>query len=88
MTYMIISKDSTQPDNDLCVSGYFHLFNPSNTTFVKHFTSRTNLVTFHDYCVSGIVAGYANTTSAVDAVRFQMSADAIDAGTISLYGIN
>ena len=80
--------DNVGNDNDQCLSGSLHLFNPSSTTFVKHFTSRTNLVTFHDYCVSGIVAGYANTTSAVDAVRFQMSADAIDAGTISLYGIN
>ena len=32
-------------------------------------------------------AGYANTTSAVDAIQFKMSSDAIDAGTISLYGI-
>ena len=32
-------------------------------------------------------AGYGNTTSAVDAIRFQMSSGNIDAGTIKLYGI-
>ena len=79
--------DNVGNDNDQCLSGSLHLFNPSSTTFVKHFLSRTNLVTFHDYCVSGIVAGYGNTTSAVDAVRFQMSTGNIDSGTISLYGI-
>jgi hypothetical protein len=33
-------------------------------------------------------AGYGNTTSAVDAIRFQMSSGNIDAGQISLYGIS
>ena len=80
--------DNVGNDNDQCLSGYLHLFDPSNTTFVKHFISRTNLVTFHDYCVSGIVAGYVNSTSAVDAVRFQMSTGNIDSGVIKLYGIS
>ena len=80
--------DNVGNDNDQCLSGSLHLFNPSSTTFVKHFISRTNLVTHHDYCVSGIVAGYANSTSAVDAVQFKMSTGNIDAGDICLYGIN
>ena len=75
-------------DNDQCCNGILHIFEPSSTTFVKHFISRTNLVTFHDYCVSGIVAGYVNSTSAVDAVRFQMSTGNIDSGVIKLYGIS
>jgi hypothetical protein len=33
------------------------------------------------------VAGYGNTTSAVDAVQFKFSPSNIDAGTIKLYGI-
>jgi hypothetical protein len=38
--------------------------------------------------VDNYVAGYGNTTSAVDAVQFKMSSGNIDAGTITLYGIN
>ena len=29
-------------DNDQCVAGILHLFNPSSTTFVKHFLCETN----------------------------------------------
>jgi hypothetical protein len=36
---------------------------------------------------NNFIAGYGNTTSAVNAVRFQMSSGNIDAGTIYLYGI-
>ena len=32
-------------------------------------------------------AGYGNTTSAIDGVRFKMSSGNIDAGTIKMYGI-
>ena len=76
-------------DNDQCVSGYLHLFNPSSTTFVKHFHSVVNSTfTDTDATANLFMAGYANTTSAVDAVQFQMSSGNIDAGTITLYGIN
>ena len=34
------------------------------------------------------VAGYMNTTSAVDAIQFKMSSGNIDAGTIKLYGVS
>ena len=73
--------------NDENGSGYLHLFNPSSTTFVKHFISRFNSYTQSDYSQEANVAGYGNTTSAVDAVRFQMSSGNIDSGTIKLYGI-
>ncbi len=63
------------------------LFNPSSTTFVKNFIS--TMQTYHnaDYSLQTPVAGYANTTSAVDAVQFKMDSGNIDAGTIKLYGI-
>ena len=77
----------TENDNNL--SGTFNLFNPSSTTFVKHFISTTNNV--HNDTVNLIqnmyMAGYANTTSAINAIRFQMSSGNIDSGTIKLYGI-
>jgi len=73
--------------NDECTAGHLYLFNPSSTTFVKHFMSRMtgyhNADTSFDY----YVAGYGNTTSAIDAVQFKMSSGNIDAGTIKLYGI-
>jgi hypothetical protein len=69
-------------------SGELTLFNPSSTTYVKHFITRTNSYLQPDnYSADVYVAGYANTTSAVNAVRFQMSSGNIDAGTIYMYGI-
>ena len=80
--------DSVGNDNDQCCSGYLHLFNPSSTTFVKHFISTSNLTTPDNYTDNVYVAGYCNTTSAVDALQFKFSSGNIDAGTITLYGIS
>ena len=74
-------------DNDQCTVGTLHLFNPSSTTFVKHFISRFNTYEASDFSIDQYCAGYANTTSAIDAVQFNMSSGNIDAGTIKLYGI-
>ena len=73
--------------NDENLAGTLHLFNPSSTTFVKHFISRTVLNTYHDYLFESYVAGYFNTTSAIDAIQFKMDSGNIDAGDICLYGI-
>ena len=76
-------------DNDASASGYLHLFNPSSTTFVKHFISRSHVYRSSvNYNYDWFVGGYGNTTSAVDAVQFKMSSGNIDAGDICLYGIN
>ena len=72
---------------DECATGLLQLFNPSSTTFVKHFTGKTNSYENGNASISGFSAGYGNTTSAIDAVRFQMSSGNIDAGDICLYGI-
>ena len=74
-------------ENDESVSGYVHLFNPSSTTFVKHYITNFNRYHPSNITVNEFAAGYGNTTSAVDAVRFQMSSGNIDAGDICLYGI-
>jgi len=68
-------------------AGYMILFNPSSTTYVKHFISDTN--TYNqggDYSYRSFNAGYGNTTSAINAVRFQMSSGNFD-GTIALFGV-
>jgi hypothetical protein len=72
--------------NDESGSGSLTLFNPSSTTYVKHFIATAN-ATGSIYNKNLFLAGYGNTTSAVNAVRFQMSSGNIDAGTIYLYGI-
>ena len=75
-------------DNDHAISGTLNIFNPSSTTFVKHFIAVSSTTNYDNINLVKYVAGYGNTTSAVDAVQFKMSADAIDAGDICLYGIS
>jgi len=84
--YQVLNA-STDNDNDASLSGYLHLFEPSSDTFVKHFISNTNTIHSTKYSQNSYVAGYGNTTSAIDAVNFKMSSGNIDAGTISLYGV-
>jgi len=73
--------------NDESLSGSLTLFNPSSTTFVKHFISRTTHYMNSSRAVDINIAGYGNTTSAVDAIRFKIDSGNIDAGDICLYGI-
>jgi len=75
-------------DNDQSGCGTLHLFSPSDTTFVKHFIIRQNNYHAADYTIDAHIAGYFNTTSAVDAVQFSFNSGTIDAGQISLYGIS
>tara|TARA_R100001591_G_scaffold90646_1_gene96551 strand:+ start:277 stop:942 length:666 start_codon:yes stop_codon:yes gene_type:complete len=84
----LTANSSLGNDNDQCLSGYFHLFNPSSTTFVKHFIIATQYTSSSDYQISDFIAGYFNTTSAIDEIQFKMSSGNVDAGTITLYGIN
>ena len=79
--------DSIGNGADESVSGYLQIFNPSSTTFVKHFLSRNNSYFFSDYSWDSYVAGYGNTQSPINAIRFKFSSGNIDSGTIKLYGI-
>ena len=85
-----IGQYQSSSDNDSSGSGYLHLFNPSSTTFIKHFYSNYT----HHYTnaapgsINNYMAGYCNVTAAIDAVQFKMDSGNIDAGTITLYGIN
>jgi hypothetical protein len=73
--------------NDESCSGTLTLFNPSSTTYVKHFISNNSEYNPSDYIQNPFVAGYFNTTSAINAIRFKMSSGNIDAGVIYMYGI-
>jgi len=74
--------------NDEGLSGILTLYNPSSTTFVKHFISRLQTYNGSDYSVDCFVGGYANVTTAVDGVQFKFSSGNIDSGDIKLYGIS
>ena len=80
--------NSCGADADQCISGELFLFDPSSTTFVKHFMCRTQSANDANYSFDVFVAGYFNTTSAIDEVQFKMSSGNIDSGTIEMYGIN
>jgi hypothetical protein len=75
-------------ENDSCVAGTLHLFDPSNQYRVKHFISTTQSVintvdTRETFC-----AGYVNTTTALTRIRFKFNSGNIDAGTFKLYGVS
>jgi hypothetical protein len=69
------------------MSGSMQIFNPSSTTYVKHFIANTNNYFASDLSGNLYVAGYGNTTSAVNAIQFKMSSGNIADGIIKLYGV-
>ena len=75
-------------DNDQSASGYLCLFNPSSTTFVKHFIARANQYHSANFSQDWYIAGYCNTTTAIDGVQFKMNSGNIDSGVIKLYGVS
>jgi|TARA_R110002096_G_scaffold45572_1_gene122281 hypothetical protein len=78
---------NTGTDNDQGVSGYLHLYDPSSTTFVKHFTSRFNTHYYQEISIDVFCAGYFNETDAIDEIQFKFNSGNIDSGDICLYGI-
>ena len=84
----LMSFGSNISDNDAAFSGELIMFNPSSTTFVKHWMSDLNFYGGSNYSQRSQHAGYFNTTSAITGVQFKMLDDGnIDSGTIKLYGI-
>ena len=75
-------------DNDQSSAGTLYLFSPSSTTFVKHFIADTTDYYYNDFNTNNFVAGYFNTTSAINAVQFKMVSGNIDSGVIKMYGLS
>ena len=73
--------------NDESLAGEMHLFNPSSTTFVKHYIGRSQEYYQDNRTVDTYYAGYCNVTAAIDGVQFSFSSGDIDAGTIKMYGV-
>ena len=79
--------DDVGNDNDQCLSGRVHLFDPSNTTLVKHFITDFSSSSGDDNSDHIQVAGYCNVTAAIDGVQFSFASGNIDSGTIKMYGV-
>lgn len=75
-------------DNDQSLSGILTLFEPSSTTYLKHFMWRNQTNNPSDFAYDNYVAGYFNTTSAIDEIDFKFSSGNIDDGTIKMYGVS
>ena len=89
--FQSLTQYTPNADNDNNVVGTLQIFNPSSTTFVKHFISVSNMMGTgggNPYTSNSYVAGYFNTTSAINAIRFQMASGNIDDGIIKLYGVS
>ena len=71
---------------DASLAGELHLFNPSSTTYVKHFYSRANYMHGNIASWCGFAAGYVNVDGAIDEVQFKMSTGNMDA-VIKMYGV-
>ena len=80
--------DKMGNDNDQGLSGFLHLFNPSSTTFVKHFIAKTSIAGASNYNSHAFFGGYFNTTSAITAIQFKAETGNIDSGDIILFGLN
>jgi len=76
-------------DNDNSVSGILHLYDPSSTTFIKHFFSVCNSASDDggDLSVNAYTAGYCNVTAAIDGVQFKFASGQIQGGVIKMYGV-
>ena len=75
-------------ENDESCAGTLHLYDPSSTTFVKHFIATTPGYHGSNLALTSYVAGYCNTTAAIDGVQFSMSSGNIDAGVIKMNGVS
>jgi hypothetical protein len=85
-SFQNISDSDIGNGSDESCSGSLEIYNPSSTTFVKHFSTTMNTYQSVNYSMNNFTAGYGNTTSSIDAIKFQMSSGNFD-GTIKLYGI-
>ena len=75
-------------ENDESCAGTLHLYDPSSTTFVKHYIATTPGYHGSNLALTSYVAGYCNVTVAIDGVQFSMTSGNIDSGTFKMYGVS
>ena len=82
------ADDFLGDDADQSLVATLRLFNPSSTTYVKHFIGTGQFSSDQQISINTYFAGYFNTTSAINSLAFRMSSGNIDAGQILLFGVN
>tara|TARA_R100001460_G_scaffold26041_2_gene52525 strand:+ start:626 stop:1237 length:612 start_codon:yes stop_codon:yes gene_type:complete len=75
-------------DADQSGSGTLHLFDPSNTTFVKHYIANTSSSSNANFSRNQFIGGYFNTTSAINALKFEMRTGNIEKAVLKMYGVS
>ena len=71
---------------DECCAGTLLLFDPSNTTYMKHFICTIHEYHAGNYAQTVHTGGYINSAADVDAIQFKMSDGNLDA-VIKMYGV-
>jgi len=80
-------QNNTGNDGDQCLGGVLYLFTPSSTTYVKQWYAVSNNYYHNEETNEAFVAGYFNTTSAINAIDFKFPSGNINAGKIKMYGV-
>ena len=80
--------NNTGNENDESISGFLTIYNPSSSTYIKHFVSRISEVHNENYNFDTYTSGYINTATAITRFQFKFESGNIDTGTISLFGIS
>jgi len=83
-----VLNDSVGTDTDQSTCGRLMIFEPSSTTFAKHFMY-TGVENAADNKVQNtFTAGYFNTTAALDEFQFKMNTGNMATGSIKLSGVS
>jgi hypothetical protein len=83
--YQLITNATGNGSDESC-AGILHLFSPASTTYAKLFYCRMSNYGGNNVCEDQHVAGYINTTTAIDEISFKMSSGNFD-GVIQMFGI-
>tara|TARA_Y100001937_G_scaffold84130_1_gene113830 strand:+ start:813 stop:1418 length:606 start_codon:yes stop_codon:yes gene_type:complete len=82
-----LTSGELHTDNDGCLAGYLCLYDPSDTTHVKHFIAQTQYMNNTPATEVSYISGFSLVSAAIDGIQFTASSGTIDAGTIKLYGV-
>ena len=83
--FQILTLGTGNGGDESC-AGTMHLFNPSNTTYVKHWNVRIGNYHSASQKQDTFIAGYINDTTAIDDIQFKFAAGDFD-GTIKMWGV-
>jgi len=86
--YQLLAQNQKNADADAAGCAVVHIFSPASGTFVKHFISDAEVVGNGVQAARNFIAGYANTTSALTGVAFQMASGNVASGIFKLYGVS